>query len=207
MSDCLIIFTRYPEPGKTKTRLIPALGAVQAAQLQQQFTETTLKKAQTLSDSVQIEIHFAGGNLAKMQNWLGENLKLKPQFDGDLGQRMMTSFQQALASGNQRVVIIGIDCPGLTSVLLQQAFDLLNHQDLVLGKALDGGYYLIGLQSFVPELFQNIAWGTDKVLQQTVEIAKKLSLNIAYLPMLRDIDTPEDLADLQKHNDGFYFKM
>ncbi|MFP4300338.1 MAG: TIGR04282 family arsenosugar biosynthesis glycosyltransferase [Spirulinaceae cyanobacterium] len=196
MSDCLIIFTRYPEPGKTKTRLIPALGAEQAAKLQQTFTESTLQKAQTLSTSVQIEVHFANGNTQKMQDWLGQNITVKPQFQGNLGQRMAASFQQAFESGNQRVVIIGIDCPDLTPALLQKAFTLLQNQDLVLGKALDGGYYLIGLQHLIPALFQNIAWGTDTVLQQTVEIATKLQLQVAYLPTLRDIDTPEDLAYL-----------
>ena len=196
MSNCLIIFTRYPEPGKTKTRLIPALGAKQAAKLQQTFTESTIQNAQTLSNSVQIEVHFAGGTTRKMQDWLGQNLILKPQSQGDLGQRMAASFQQAFESGNQRVVIIGIDCPELTPLLLEKAFTLLQNQDLVLGKALDGGYYLIGLQRLIPELFQNIPWGTHTVLQQTVEIAESLKLDLAYLPLLRDIDTPEDLAYL-----------
>ncbi len=196
MSNCLIIFTRYPEPGKTKTRLIPALGAEQAAKLQQTFTESTIQNAQTLSNSVQIEVHFAGGTTRKMQDWLGQNLILKPQSQGDLGQRMAASFQQAFESGNQRVVIIGIDCPELTPLLLEKAFTLLQNQDLVLGKALDGGYYLIGLQRLIPELFQNIPWGTHTVLQQTVEIAESLKLDLAYLPLLRDIDTPEDLAYL-----------
>ncbi|MEC4807025.1 MAG: TIGR04282 family arsenosugar biosynthesis glycosyltransferase [Jaaginema sp. PMC 1080.18] len=192
MSDCLIIFTRYPEPGKTKTRLIPALGATGAAQLQQRLTELTLATASHLPRSIAVEVHFAGGDTQKMQDWLGQNLILRSQFSGDLGQRMAAAFREAIELGKQRVVMIGIDCPELTTDLIQKAFLQLQNNDLVLGKAVDGGYYLIGLRRFVPELFESINWGTETVLQQTVEKAELLNLSLAYLPTLRDLDTPED---------------
>ncbi|MEC4852105.1 MAG: TIGR04282 family arsenosugar biosynthesis glycosyltransferase, partial [Jaaginema sp. PMC 1079.18] len=138
MSDCLIIFTRYPEPGKTKTRLIPALGATGAAQLQQRLTELTLATASHLPRSIAVEVHFAGGDTQKMQDWLGQNLILRSQFSGDLGQRMAAAFREAIELGKQRVVMIGIDCPELTTDLIQKAFLQLQNNDLVLGKAVDG---------------------------------------------------------------------
>ena len=197
----LIIFTRYPEPGKTKTRMIPALGAEGAAELQRKMSEHTLKTAQEWQKSSggNIAIYFAGGNVSLMSNWLGKDLTYYPQVTGDLGDRMKSAFNQAFDNGATRVVIIGIDCPDINLTLLNQAFSSLAKQDLVLGKAEDGGYYLIGLNYLIPKLFQNINWGTSQVLAQTQNIANSLNLNTAYLPMLRDVDRPEDLFIWQKY--------
>jgi rSAM/selenodomain-associated transferase 1 len=191
----LIIFTRYPEPGKTKTRLIPALGDVGAANLQRQMTEHTICQVQELEKTIDIswEVRFAGGNLQLMQNWLGTDLFYQCQGEGDLGARMMRSLVDAFQAEATQVVIIGIDCPGVNSQILTQAFAQLNTYDLVLGPAVDGGYYSIGLCRPIPELFANINWGTSQVLQQTVDIAGKLKISVAYLPTLADVDLPEDL--------------
>ena len=200
-NSTLIIFTRYPEPGKTKTRMIPALGAKGAAELQRQMSEHTLKNATEWQKSSggNIAIYFAGGNVSLMSNWLGKDLTYYPQVTGDLGDRMKSAFNQAFDNGATRVVIIGIDCPDINLTLLNQAFSSLAKQDLVLGKAEDGGYYLIGLNYLIPKLFQNINWGTSQVLAQTQNIANSLNLNTAYLPMLRDVDRPEDLFIWQKY--------
>lgn len=191
----LIIFTRYPEPGKTKTRLIPALGAQGAANLQRQMTEYTLsqvQKLQAISPTI-VEIRFAGGNLQLMQGWLGENFIYQPQGAGDLGQRMEQSLQNALQNGAQKVVFIGIDCPGVNAEILATAFKNLDTYDLVIGPAVDGGYYLIGLKRYIPKLFANIDWGTATVLQRTINIAQQLSLSQVQLLPLADVDRPEDL--------------
>lgn len=191
----LMIFTRYPEPGKTKTRLIPALGAEGAANLQRKLTEETVAKARELSSvfPVSLEVRFAGGNFSLMESWLGSDLNYQEQDSGDLGDRMTGAFKTAFNSGIQRVVIIGIDCPGLNQEILQQAFEKLEQNDLVLGPAEDGGYYLIGLRRLIPELFRGINWGTAEVREKTVAIAQNLHLAIDYLPKLPDIDRPEDL--------------
>lgn len=202
MKECLIIFTRYPEPGKTKTRLIPVLGAEGAAKLQRQMTEQKLAEAKKLQsiNSVSFEIHFTGGNQQLMQNWLG-NLTYKQQSEGDIGCRMAAAFQTAFEAGMSRVVLIGIDCPDLKVELMVDAFQALNKHDLVLGPAKDGGYYLIGLNYLISELFIDISWSTEKVLEQTKNISQKLELAIAYLPILSDIDRPEDLTVLDSDND------
>ncbi|MEO1373296.1 MAG: TIGR04282 family arsenosugar biosynthesis glycosyltransferase [Cyanobacteria bacterium J06635_10] len=198
----LIIFTRYPQPGKTKTRLIPALGVEGAANLQRQMTEYTLSKVKKLQElaAISFEVRFAGGDLQLMQNWLGTELNYQLQGEGDLGKRMENSFLSAFARGAQEVVIIGIDCPGVNVEVLTEGFERIQHCDLLLGPAVDGGYYLIGLKRVIGQLFTNIDWGTTKVLQQTVDIAQQLNLSIAYLQTLADIDRAEDLPIWQEIN-------
>jgi len=194
----LIIFTRYPEPGKTKTRLIPALGDVGAANLHKQMTEHTIFQVKELQKitRVSVEVRFTDGNLEKMQNWLGHDLGYQFQGEGDLGARMAESFINVFNQKAQQVIIIGTDCPDLNSQILTTAFEKLEVFNLVLGPALDGGYYLIGLQQPIAELFMNISWGTAQVFAKTVEIAQKLNLSIGYLQPLADIDRPEDLTAL-----------
>lgn len=201
MNKTLIIFSRYPEPGQTKTRMIPLLGAVKAAELQRAMTEHTLKNAQQFSSNndTKIEVHFNGGNQQLMTEWLGKDLDFIPQFSGDLGQKMNSAFAQTFDLGNQQVAIIGIDCPDIDQGILKEAFVSLEKHDLVLGVAADGGYYLIGLNQSIPQLFDNIDWGTDQVLKQTIDIAEKLKLKVHYLPTLSDVDRPEDIAIWQKY--------
>ncbi len=196
----LVIFTRYPEPGKTKTRLIGALSPEGAAELQRQMTEHTISQVKQLliGFSLSFEVRFAGGNLQLVHDWLGSDLICQPQGEGDLGVRLVRSLLYAFKSGAERVIIIGTDCPDINAGILVKAFEQLHHKDLVLGPAEDGGYYLIGLQRPIPDLFVNITWGTSQVLQQTIEIAQLLNLSVGYLPVLSDIDRPEDLPLWEK---------
>lgn len=200
--ECLILFTRYPEPGKTKTRLIPALGAEGAATLQRQMTEQKLAEVNQLQAfyPLSVEVHFAGGNEQLMQEWLGSSLVYRRQREGDIGDRMASAFQLSFAAGMNAVVVIGTDCPDLNAPLMAEAFQLLRQHDLVLGPALDGGYYLIGLRRLIPELFTGIPWSTAEVLQQTLSIAKRLGLTVAKLPLLSDVDRPEDLSVWKQAN-------
>jgi rSAM/selenodomain-associated transferase 1 len=202
----LIIFSRYPEPGQTKTRLIPALGARGAAQLHQQMAELMIQTARSLSLTVSLDIQvwFTGGTLAQMQTWLGSHLTYFTQQGATLGDRLQAALAQVFGDQEKTttglcpsVVIIGTDCPHITPEILQTAFACLQaSRDVVLGPAADGGYYLIGLKQFIPELFCGISWSSDRVLQQTLTIAQDLQLTVAQLPILTDIDRPEDLASL-----------
>jgi uncharacterized protein len=193
MNNELIIFTRYPEPGKTKTRMISLLGADGAAGLQRQMTEFTVLKAKQIVEKIAITICFTGGNLLLMQNWLGKDLVYQKQTEGDLGDRMKYAFLNAFMKDRDKVIIIGVDCPDLDLKILKKAFDSLDRHDLVLGEAADGGYYLIGLRRLFPELFIKINWGTSEVLAKTKEIAHNLQLKVDILPVLNDVDRPEDL--------------
>lgn len=198
MSEKLIVFTRYPEPGTTKTRLIPVLGKTGAANLHRLMAQRTIACALSLEKSrrLSVEIHRSGGSQQLMQDWLGSDIICENQIDGDLGARMTAAFEKSFNSGAEKTAIIGTDCPDLKAEIMAQAFEELSQNDLVLGPAKDGGYYLIGLRRSIPELFGGIHWGTSEVLACTRAIAQKLDLNIAYLPTLTDIDLPEDLLGL-----------
>lgn len=198
ISEKLIVFTRYPEPGKAKTRLIPVLGKTGAANLHRLMAQKAIARALSLQNSrrLSVEIHYTGGSQQQMQDWLGTDIIYQNQIDGDLGAKMTAAFQQSFNSGVDKATIIGTDCPALKAEIMAQAFDKLSQHDLVLGPATDGGYYLIGLRRAIPELFSGIKWGTSEVFASTRAIAQNLHLNIAYLPTLADIDLPEDLLSL-----------
>jgi hypothetical protein len=203
LTDQLTIFTRYPEPGLTKTRLIEALGEQGAANLQKELTEQTVKNIDQLARTSTVEpvICFEGGDLASMQNWLGHERTYKSQEDGSLGKKLKKAFGDAFAAGAQRVVTIGCDCPDLNKEHIGRAFDALYLKDLVLGPATDGGYYLIGIKCPCDALFENIPWGTDKVLETTFSLAQQLGLSIEILEELHDVDRPADLEYINYHPD------
>ena len=199
--DRLIIFTRYPEPGKTKTRLIPSIGPEDAARLQRRMTEHLLITVDKLASSypVHVEIRYTGGNVELMRDWLGPAFTITPQGPGGLDQRMGTAFDQAFKSGMRKTVIIGTDIPDISDEILRRAFTSLTHNDLVFGPAADGGYYLIGMhagvhQKALPDILTGIDWGTATVLEKSLEIAESLDLKIALLKRLQDVDRPEDLS-------------
>ncbi len=191
----LIIFTRYPQPGATKTRLIPALGAEGAADLQRQLTEKVVAEARQLrrGGGLDIEIRHAGGDAGSMAVWLGNDLRYADQGPGDLGRRMATAFADGFAAGAGAMVLVGSDIPALTEAVLAAAFEALGRADLVLGPAADGGYYLVGLRLPRPELFTGVAWGSAGVCAETLERAATAGLVTVLLEELRDVDRPEDL--------------
>ena len=191
-TERIIVYTRYPEAGLAKTRLIPALGEAGAANLQKLMTEETVKTVQKAK--IEFEIHFTGCSFNTIQVWLGNQLKYNVQEGKTLGERISNSFKGAFSEGIKKVLIIGTDCPGITTHHIKKAFNSLQNSDLVLGPARDGGYYLIGLNSFQPELFNNIKWGSSLVYQQTMATARKLHLKSSTLEELVDIDRPEDLS-------------
>jgi uncharacterized protein len=198
METCAIVFTRYPTAGKVKTRLIPALGEEGAAALHKKMAEHTISQVRGLQRLLpcDLEVWFVGGYLALMQAWLGEDLVYQIQPDGDLGDRMRLAFQSIFDRGYKKAAIVGTDCPALTTEILAQSFDALEDNPIALGPAIDGGYYLIGLQYLIPELFTGIPWSTANVLQSTVKIATDLGILPTLLPYLADIDLPQDLAHL-----------
>jgi rSAM/selenodomain-associated transferase 1 len=196
----LIIFTRYPETGTTKTRMIPLLGAKGAAKLQRKMTEHTLSRMMglTASNDLTIEIRYDGGNEKLMKQWLGSEFEYVLQGDGDLGYRMQRAFDDAFKFGAAAVVIIGTDIPDLTPEDISKAFAALKQKKMVLGPAKDGGYYLIGLQKnaflqAVGDLFTGIKWGDHDVLKKTLNISKRLGLSYSLLKEMDDVDRPEDI--------------
>ncbi len=197
MSERLIVFTRYSEPGKAKTRLIPALGPEGAAALHRRMTECmadAARAARRQSGEIRMGIMACctGAPLEEFRTWLGPDLQYASQPSGDLGARLQWAFSEALPEGAEAAIAVGADVPGLTPDIMGQAFEGLSEQDVTLGPAADGGYYLIGMKQCRPELFTGIDWGTGKVYRQTCEIIDRLGLKAAALPLLADVDRPED---------------
>ena len=196
----LIIFTRYPESGTTKTRMIPELGAEGAADLQRRMTDHLIAKVKTLmaQRSVTVEIRFDGGSQRLMREWLGPSFTYGHQGQGHIGRRMHRALVGGFQNGARSIVIIGSDIPDISTTIIDRAFQELEKTNLVLGPAGDGGYYLIGMhktdqfQSY-RDLFEGIHWGTNQVLTQTIAAANQLGMGSALLDTLQDVDRPEDL--------------
>ena len=203
--DILIIFTRYPEPGKTKTRLIPALGEEGAAELQRNMTLHTISTARQFNKHhpVSIKVHYEGGSADAMRAWIGKGVLYIPQSRGDLGERMANAFRAAFRDGALNAVLVGTDCPDVSAADFQNAFSILDDHDLVVGPASDGGYYLVGLRKeclhkAVPALFKGMNWGSGDVLSDTLAAAENSGLSCGVGRTLDDIDRPEDLEILDR---------
>jgi len=182
----LVLFTRYPEAGKAKTRLIPALGDAGAAAVHKQLAERTVSVMR--ESGLPIEIRFTGAPQAKFEKWLGADLAYVEQGDGDLGDRLRDE------SKDTPVIFVGADCPDLQPSLLQQAAAALKGNDVVIGPAEDGGYWLIGLAAPHDWLFSDMEWGTDAVLPETLKRLDARGITPALLETLADCDRPEDLG-------------
>jgi rSAM/selenodomain-associated transferase 2/rSAM/selenodomain-associated transferase 1 len=195
----IIIFTRFPEAGKCKTRLIPILGAEGAADLQRRMTARVIEIAKEYirkEPDCDLEVRFYGGSNQLMAETFGEAY-YQPQSGGDLGQRMFQAIGNAFLEGCRSIVTIGSDCPDISKELLKKAFDHLEQHDLVLGPALDGGYYLIGMKQPLSCIFPgNMPWGTKFVFKKTLRHAQKMNLSVFLLPKLADVDLPQDIAGI-----------
>lgn len=191
---CIAMFAKAPVLGKVKTRLIPALGEQGALDL---YLSLLQGQMQVLNSS----------KLSSIQLWVDENPEhpafsqfkgeIKVQKGKNLGDRMADAAQSVL-SHFKAVLIIGSDCPDIDEVYLEQALTSLYDKasDIVLGPAMDGGYVLIGMKQANANLFQGIAWGTETVRRDTLKLISRNKLNLVELPVLRDIDTTEDLKSL-----------
>jgi rSAM/selenodomain-associated transferase 1 len=134
-----------------------------------------------------LEIRFTGASQQRFAGWLGEDLEYAEQGAGSLGERLCRATAQT------PVILIGADCPDLTPKHLVQAAQALQDDDIVIGPAEDGGYYLLGLRRPLDRLFSNISWGTATVLAETVERLESYGLEPVWLETLADCDRPEDL--------------
>jgi len=203
MSTALLVFTKAPEPGVSKTRLIPVLGAAKAAAAHETLALRTLDAIAGLTEEgyeVSLWSPVVHPTLDRWANRFG--LPLYLQVVGDLGRKMQQGLASVLECGATQALLIGSDCPVMTTEYIRQASAALQTSDLVLGPAEDGGYVLIGCKRPHPELFANITWGSDKVLAQTLERAEQLMLSVTLLEMMWDVDRPEDWARFQRLKNG-----
>ncbi|MBC7417235.1 MAG: TIGR04282 family arsenosugar biosynthesis glycosyltransferase [Pedobacter sp.] len=190
MKHSLLIFVKNAVKGKVKTRLAATLGDHEALAIYQRLLVYTEKCAHSLLAKT---IVFYSDYLEVKDTWNDSIYKKQIQTGNDLGERMKNAFEYAFENGSERVVIIGSDCFEITSEIIESAFLQLEHFDVVIGPALDGGYYLLALKAPCENLFQNIEWSTDMVLSQTMHVCQKLGLKTTTLQELSDIDNESDL--------------
>lgn len=190
--DRLAIFARSPELGKVKTRLFPALPADLAVRLHVAMLEDAMGVAMASGVDSTVFWSCDGDEAALPQPPTG--IAVRRQRGSDLGARLVAAFDELLAGPGDRAVVIGSDCPDLAPGTIREAFAGLDRHDLVLGPARDGGYYLVGLRRSAPALFAGVAWGTGRVMAETLERAATAGIEAARLGVLEDIDTPDDLV-------------
>jgi len=187
------IFAKAPIPGRVKTRLAADVGPSAAAEVYWQMGFKIV--ATTAGLGYRTVLWFTPADEgAYVREWLerAARLEFRPQAGRDLGTRLTHAFARHFAEGAKRVVIIGTDCPGVSRHLIHQAFTALGRRDVVLGPALDGGYYLVGLAAPQAALFRGISWSTGTVAAQTRTRAHSLGLSCHLLRPLRDVDTARD---------------
>lgn len=200
MSTALIVFAKAPVAGQAKTRLIPALGPEGAAGLAKRLLEHALRQAGGLPvDHWELCVSPDTRHPAFEQAVADTRgrLRLTPQGEGDLGERMHRAFERALAT-HRKALLIGTDAPALTSAVLQAAEQALEHHEAVFVPALDGGYALVGLTRPVPALFHGMPWSTPQVMTETRGRARQAGVKWAELAPVADIDEPPDLIHLPK---------
>ncbi len=191
------MLAKAPRPGLAKTRLAASgrRSLEAAARLAQAFLEDTLASSRAAA-AERRWIGFAPQDAEAEFAVLAPDFTRFAQTRGDLGERIAQAFARAFAAGAARAVVIGSDTPQLGAARIDAAFERLEHCDLVLGPARDGGYYLIGLTGARPELFEGIEWSCERVLAQTLERANGLGLRVKLLDELDDIDGDAELERL-----------
>ncbi|MDG2382972.1 MAG: TIGR04282 family arsenosugar biosynthesis glycosyltransferase [Pirellulaceae bacterium] len=196
--DELVVFAKYWQPGRVKTRLGVEIGMDASSEIYRQFLVTLLNRLQTEGD--QRILAFAPSEHRRDFEKLpgAAAWKLTPQSSGNLGDRLSRLFQQRFQAGASRVVLIGSDSPSLPLQYVRDAFRHLQTHDAVLGPSTDGGYYLVGMQKPLGFLFERIDWSTEKVWRQTLQRIESnpTEISLAVLPQWYDIDTLEGLQQL-----------
>ena len=192
----LIIFTRNPELGKCKTRLAKTVGDESALDIYKYL----LKHTAVISKEIKADRYvFYSEKIIKEDLWDSNIFRKKLQKGDDLGERMLNAFSELFEMGYEKATIIGSDLLDLNSELMNDAFSILDHNDLVIGPAKDGGYYLLGMKNLYPNLFIHKDWGTSTVLKDTLTDLQ--NSNVHLLKELNDIDTFEDMqqySELEK---------
>jgi len=183
----LIVFLRLPQWGKVKTRLATTMGHEVALSIYKELISLTLTTA--ASSGYTVYLFYEGGLPSNEERNPNFSYHLQPP--GDLGLKMAEAISYVLQF-HAKAVIIGSDCPLISPLILKESFNALDTHDVVLGPAIDGGYYLLGCKKFIPSLLNEIQWSTSHVLVQTIE--KIIAAHLAYhlLIPLTDIDTEED---------------
>jgi rSAM/selenodomain-associated transferase 1 len=192
MDNALIIFVKNPQQGKVKTRLAKTVGEERALEVYHELMEITSREVSKVTGA-DCFVFYSNFLPEDDDIWKDEYVIKEVQEGDELGERMKNAFRHLFDQGYERVAIIGSDLPELTHELIKQAFSELDEVDVVIGPAKDGGYYLLAMKEFLPQLFEDKSWSTDGVFDATIENLIEMKKIWHELPILNDIDTEEDL--------------
>lgn len=181
----LILFYKIPVLGKVKTRLARSLGDPKAMEIYQKLLNHARKVAKEQG------LATPYWYVDETPDLINENMFV--QKGANIGERMENAIDEQFKSGGKKVALFGSDCYGINKEIIEEAFRALDKYDIVLGPANDGGYYSIGMKRMQRFLFDGITWSTPEVKDQTIEKCHKHGLSVYELPLLTDVDTPEDL--------------
>jgi rSAM/selenodomain-associated transferase 1 len=199
--DCAVIaFVKFPHRGKVKTRLAKTTGEQFAAEFYKICAERIFSELLKL-DAKEFTVFIYCSDkddIELVSDWLENTFLVKPQINGNLGERMSVSFKDVFNEGYKKALIIGTDLPDLSADIINLAASKLSDYDFVVGPSSDGGYYLLGMRYFVPELFEEIEWSSPSVLESTIKKINALNKSFLLLDEKTDIDTENDLNNWMK---------
>lgn len=203
---CALFFVKSPLAGAVKTRLAAEIGERHARALYRHFVEDSA----AMLKRCDVDFRFCfwpDDSRDDFVKWLGEGHDYQAQVGRNLGERMKNAFERLFEEGFSKVVVVGSDIPDLPERYLKDAFSVLGFCDAVIGPSRDGGYYLIGFsrKGFLPEAFDNIAWGSDSVFEHTAGILEFYEVQTHVLPLWSDVDTLADLRALVERNEDGAF--
>ena len=204
MAACVIVFVKNPVPGQVKTRLTPHLSPERAASLYQAFLVDWCNALSTIFTAHRVIAYTPPEGLDALQTLIGEDPVYIPQAGASLGERLIAAARWARDQGYAKFLFVGSDSPTLPIQYVERALDLLESRDVIIGPSVDGGYYLIGFSKHgaalsIPTIFEDIAWSTEVVFQQTLGKIQAVNAQLGLLPPWYDVDTPTGLQLLRDH--------
>ncbi len=201
MKNLFGLLAKYPEAGKVKTRLALDMGGQDAARIYKIIAERVFSNTSPNSDSDFGRTIFYSPlhDMGRFESWLPGELFL-PQRGEDIGEVMGNALRDLFELGASKAVITGADIPELNRTIINDAFYKLEHSDVVIGPAEDGGYYLIGMKTEYPEIFRDISWSTGYVFAETIRTIERLGLSYSTVKVLSDVDR---IGDIRRYENLF----
>lgn len=185
----LLLFTKNPELGKCKTRLAATVGDHKALEIYEQLLDYTRDFSSKLA--IPKHIYYAW-KITENDRWSQPNFHKKLQAEGSLGVKMKTAFEESFKAGFEKVIIVGSDCAEINEKDILEAEKILDQNQLVFGPALDGGYYLLGMNTMTNCVFEDKPWSMDHLLAVTLKELEEKSITYSLLTPKSDIDYEED---------------
>ena len=198
--NALILMTRIPIPGKTKTRLMDIFTGEECVEIHKCFLLDLFNIFEYIKEDVDVYLTYTPeGSLNIIENIMPKYTKSFPQVGETLGERMENAFKNVFNLGYEKIVLIGSDIPSIQPEDIIKGFEILESKDICLGTTFDGGYYLIGMKTLFKEVFdESIKWGKKSVFEGTMHIANDLELSIGLVSKHLDIDTKEDIISFKE---------